>query len=38
VEELAAPSGEYSEEIAFDGMSITVALTRISVGDSTEEE
>jgi len=38
VEEIASASSEYSEEIEFDGMSITVALTRISVGNSTEEE
>lgn len=30
--------GEYSEKIEFDGMSITVALTRVSEDDSTEEE
>ena len=38
VEETADTSGEYSETIEFDGMSITVTLTRTSVGESTGEE
>ena len=38
VEELEDPSGEYSEEIEFDGMSIAVALTRVPMDDSAEEE
>ena len=38
VEEMAAASGEYSEKIEFDGMTIAVALTRLSEGDSTEEK
>jgi len=38
VEEASDTSGEYSETIEFDGMSITVALTRTSMGESTGEE
>ena len=38
VNEADSPSGEYSEAIEFDGMSITVALTRTPTGKATEEE
>ncbi len=38
VEEASDTSGEYSETIEFDGMSITVTLTRTSTGQSTGEE
>ena len=38
VKEMVATSGEYSEKIEFDGMTITVALTRTPAGDSAEEE
>ena len=38
VKEADSVSGEYSETIEFDEMSITVALTRMPAGESTEEE
>jgi isoleucyl-tRNA synthetase len=38
VGEADSPSGEYSEAIEFDEMSITVALTRTATGKATEEE
>jgi isoleucyl-tRNA synthetase len=37
VDETDSLSGEYSETIEFDGMSITVALTRTPEGNTTEE-
>lgn len=36
--EADSAAGEYSETIEFGGMSITVALTRSSAGDATEED
>jgi len=38
VEETSDTSGEHSETIEFDGMSIIVALTRTSAGESAREE
>ena len=38
VDEKAPVSGEYTEQIEFDGMSITVGLTRVSANLSSEEE
>jgi hypothetical protein len=38
VEEKASSPGEYRETIEFDGMTITVALTRTTKGNATEEE